>query len=148
MYLVEGQAIWDICQTSSTDPRCTNGMDVRATIEAQRTLDGYYSMTAEERASWDDGIEELIAPQLAEITAANNVAWITAWKAALTDGQAGFACSASNRCSDSSMCCGTATPPAGAAAGHEAVDGVCADKVTGSLEVGPMKLAYTHQCGA
>lgn len=62
MYLAEGQAIWDICQTAPTDPRCTNGMDVRATIEAARFTDGYYSLTAEERATWDDGIDDLIAP--------------------------------------------------------------------------------------
>lgn len=61
MYLAEGQAIWELCQTDATNPRCTNGMDIRATIEGARFVDGYYSMTAEERGTWDDGIEALIA---------------------------------------------------------------------------------------
>lgn len=115
---------------------------MRAALEKSRKTDGYYTKDAAARETFDAAQADAQAKLKSTLT----VAWVKDNKPVA--GEAGSACSASNKCTDKTHCCGTATPKGNAAGSTDGqIEGVCASK-TGTLTFPKIGKEYTHVCGA
>lgn len=74
-YLAFGQATWEICQATPADVRCTNGMELRAIAESRRASDDYYNLEQTLREAWDEGMEEMLAEAVYDLSAASIGQW-------------------------------------------------------------------------
>ena len=86
---------------------CFEAERIRDYETYKRSLDGYYSLTPEEREAWDTAYQKDVRPgKVARFTAE----WVDANENRPPAGKAGSLCSPETRCKDPLHCCGTATP--------------------------------------
>lgn len=96
-------------------------------------------MTAAERQTYESGRKSEVSALESTLAAA----WIK--DHAPADGEAGSSC-ATSRCSDTSHCCGNATPKTGAYV-VESLEDICADS-TNLTYTDALGREYVHVCGA
>jgi hypothetical protein len=126
------------CDSNEKSIECIKANELREKEEEYRKADDYYKKDEAGRSAWDSSQDENKKAEKATLTAA----WKEANKPA--DGEAGSACSKTDKCSTASHCCGTATPKL---AGENEITGVCADKVSHEF-TDKLGFEYTHVCAA
>merc|ERR1712113_60744 len=100
-FLKWGKAVWEACQATQMI-LIAKKLQMRAATEAERKEGGYYEMSADARSAYDAKEAEGQKARKKLMTAA----WLKDNK---PDDGLGSDCSATDKCKDSTHCCGTAT---------------------------------------